>query len=116
MSGATGTGSSSNNDTTLAGFLLSAALVTPSATQNTSATVTFLQQIGFCTTEANAIAAALKQLGLAALSTSTGIAPTPVALGAGVTVPTGWLGNIGSSTLLSKLPAVGISAATPVKI
>ncbi len=116
MSGATGTGSSSNNDTALAGFLLSAALVTPAATQNTSATVTFLQQIGFCTTEANAIAAALKQLGLAALTTSIGTAPKPAASGAGVTVPIGWLGNIGSSTLLSNLTAAGIPAPTLVKV
>lgn len=108
-------GASTNNDSTLAGFLLSAGIVTPAATQNTGATQNFLQQIGFCSSEAQAIAAALKQQGLAALTTSTGPAPISVSPGVQVTVPAGWLGNVGAPKPLAKLPGVSLSGpvATP---
>lgn len=103
--------SNANNDSTLAGFLLSAGIVTPSATQNITATQGFLQQIGFCTSEAQTIALALKQQSLGSLGGST---TSSLASGSPIVVPTGWLGNVGSSKPLASLSSSISFSGSPI--
>lgn len=65
-------GSSLNNYTTFAAFLLSCGAVSPAAAANYGANQQFLEKIGFCPTDARTIAEALKS------ATGSGLTKPPL--------------------------------------
>lgn len=111
-----------NNDyTVFANFLLSAGIVIPAAAKNYNMSVQFLQQIGFCSRDAQAIARAL--VTAAHLATpppvTPGHVPPPHRPGGGpssnpggpVVVPSGWL--VGSLRVQGGLLPLTATISTP---
>ena len=113
-----GSGRLNNDYTTFANFLLSAGIVIPAGARNYGGNVAFLQQIGFCSIDAQTIARALvAAANLVPPPITPGHVPSPHRSGGGpssnlggpVVVPSGWL--VGSPRVQGgQLPLTPISS------